>query len=70
MLLAHPIQDQWAILDKWMDDDSKGRCYILASMSDELQHMYENMYTAKDILTHLPELWGYHSRTVHEMHDR
>ena len=27
MLSARPSLDQWAVIDKWMDEDNKARCY-------------------------------------------
>ena len=37
VLPAHPSPDQRAALEKWMDEDNKTKCYILASMSNDLQ---------------------------------
>ena len=34
------------------------RCYILASMSNILQHHYENMATAYDMMMNLKEMFG------------
>ena len=56
MLTTHPTHSQRAILDEWMDNDNKDRCYILKSMLDELQHMHEYMYTINDTLIHLQVL--------------
>ena len=38
------------------------KCYILASMSNDLQQQYEDKRTAKEILTHLQELYVEQSR--------
>ena len=48
-----------------MDEDNKAKCYILASMSNDLQHQHEDMRTAKDMQTHLQELYGEQSYTAH-----
>ena len=37
VLPAHPTAEQRAALDKWMDDNLRVKCYMLASMSNELQ---------------------------------
>ena len=37
VLPTHPSADQRAVLEKWMDKDNKAKCYILASMSNDLQ---------------------------------
>ena len=36
MLTAYPTQSQWAILDEWMDNINKDKCYMLKSMLDDL----------------------------------
>ena len=38
------------------------RCYILASMSNILQHQHENMATAYDIMMNLKEMFGEQNR--------
>ena len=50
MLLAHLSPDQRAILEKWMDEDNKVKCNILAFMSNDLQRQYEDMRTAREML--------------------
>ena len=52
-----------------MDNDNKDRRLKLAFMSDELQCMYEDIYIANDMLTHLQELRDDQSCTTHKMHD-
>ena len=37
VLPARPSSDQRAVFEKWMDEDNKVKCYILASMSNDLQ---------------------------------
>nr|XP_029122178.1 guanosine nucleotide diphosphate dissociation inhibitor 2 [Elaeis guineensis] len=53
VLPAHPTPDQRATHEKWLDDDNKARCYVLVSMSNELQRQYEDMKTARSILYEL-----------------
>ena len=63
-----------------MDEDNKVKCYILASMSNDLQRQHEDIKTTNEMLTHLQELYGEQSRTSHfqisqrlfsvKMHDR
>ena len=38
--------------------DEMARCYILASMSNILQHQHENMATAYDMMINLKEMFG------------
>ncbi|PPZ28035.1 hypothetical protein C5P36_26375, partial [Escherichia coli] len=42
----------------------RAKCYMLASMSNELQKQHENMQSASEILLHLQELYGEHSRNA------
>ena len=65
MLIAYPTLSQRAILDEWMDNDNKDRCYILKSMLDELQRIHEHIFTANDVLIYLQVLWGDQSCTAH-----
>ena len=55
---------QTAARNKWTDDDMKVKCYMLASMSNELQRQHEHMESAADILLHLKELYDEESRTA------
>ncbi|KAL6346158.1 hypothetical protein AAG906_027888 [Vitis piasezkii] len=43
---------------KWVKADEMARCYILASMSNVLQHQHQKMDTAYDILENLKEMFG------------
>ena len=56
VLSAHPSLQQKVAHEKWLEEDNKVRCYILASMTNELQNQHEDMKTTKIILTHLQEL--------------
>ena len=62
MLPNHPTTEQRIIFEKWMDEDSWINCYVLASMSNELQSQHEHMPTVRDIITHLQESYGKQSR--------
>ncbi|XP_073109464.1 uncharacterized protein [Elaeis guineensis] len=64
VLPARPSPDQQAILDKWIDEDNRTRCYILTSMSHDLQCLHKNIRTTKQILTHLQKLYDEQSRTA------
>ncbi len=48
-------------LDKWKEHDMRARCYMLTSMTNELQKQHENMQSANEILFHLQELYGEHN---------
>ena len=37
VLSNHPTVEQRVTFEKWMDEGSRVKCYILASMSNELQ---------------------------------
>ncbi|KZV13682.1 hypothetical protein F511_45153 [Dorcoceras hygrometricum] len=45
-----------ANLDKWWDDELKARCYMIASMSNEMRRRFEKTVYAADIHLHLKEL--------------
>ena len=48
-----------------MDDDLRVKCYVLASISNELQSQHEHMSTIRTMITLLQELYGEQSQTVH-----
>ena len=48
-----------------MNEDNKAKCYILVSMSNDLQQQHEDMRTVREMLVHLQELYDEHSRTAH-----
>ena len=58
VLPNHPTAEQRAIFEKWTDEDSRVKCYMLASMSNELQSQHEHMPTVRTMITHLQELYG------------
>ena len=47
---------------QWRKADEMARCYILASMSNILQHQHENMATAYDMMMNLKEIFGEQNR--------
>ena len=63
-LPALPTLDQRASYEKWLDDDNKAWCYVLAFMSNELQYQHEDMKTVMGILTYLEELYGEQSHAA------
>ncbi|XP_031398511.1 uncharacterized protein LOC116209094 [Punica granatum] len=50
--------------DMWSAADTRVRCYMLASMSNELQKQHENMKSSREILNNLRELYGENNRTA------
>ncbi|KAG6521646.1 uncharacterized protein LOC122050571 [Zingiber officinale] len=56
--------DELEKLEKWSDHNLQARCYMLASISNELQRQFEETVDAKDICIHLQELYGTHTRSV------
>ncbi|KZT76112.1 hypothetical protein F511_46863 [Dorcoceras hygrometricum] len=49
-------------LNQWRDNEVKARCYVMASMSNEMQRRFEKTKYASAILFHLKELYGENSR--------
>ncbi|PKI31917.1 hypothetical protein CRG98_047692 [Punica granatum] len=45
--------DQQDAYDLWSADDTKVRCYMLASMSNELQKQHEDLKSSREILKNL-----------------
>ena len=62
----HPDSDsskeEFKAYQKWRKADEMVRCYILASMSNILQHQHENMATTYDMMMSLKEIFGEHNR--------
>ncbi|KAG6506400.1 uncharacterized protein LOC121979488 [Zingiber officinale] len=56
--------DELEKLEKWSDRNLQARCYMLASMSNEMQRWFEETVDAKDIHIHLQELYGAQTRSV------
>ncbi|CAA0825004.1 Unknown protein, partial [Striga hermonthica] len=50
----------------WKKADEMAKCYILASLSNVLQHQHQSMNTAAEMLLNLKELFGYQSRVVRQ----
>ncbi|KAM1310402.1 hypothetical protein ACFX15_006743 [Malus domestica] len=51
-------EDERAKFDKHVEDDTQAKCYLLASMNEELQRQHEGMDSASSIILHLTELYG------------
>ena len=47
---------------QWRKADKMAMCYILASMSNILQHQHENMAIAYDMMMNLKEMFGDQNR--------
>nr|XP_010908682.1 uncharacterized protein LOC105035001 [Elaeis guineensis] len=58
------MTEQRAALDKWMDDNLRMKCYVLASMLKELQSQHEYMPTTHAMITYLQELYREQSHTA------
>ena len=43
---------------RWKKADEMARCYILASMSNVLQHQHQSFATAEDMIFNLSEMFG------------
>ena len=44
--------------EKWVKADEMSRCYILASMSNIMQHQHQSMHIAYDMMMNLKEMFG------------
>ena len=53
-----PTTEQRAAFEKWTDEDSWVKCYMLASLSNKLQSQHEYISTARAMITHLQELYS------------
>ncbi|GFP83350.1 hypothetical protein PHJA_000478400 [Phtheirospermum japonicum] len=53
--------------DKWVKSDEIARCYILASMSNVLQHQHQTMKTVAEIMLNLKELFGHQNRSARHL---
>ncbi|CAL8117490.1 unnamed protein product [Prunus armeniaca] len=51
------FQEVYAKYDKHVDDDCQAKCYIFASMNEELQKQHEHMMHAADMISHLQEIY-------------
>ncbi|KAJ9176972.1 hypothetical protein P3X46_012230 [Hevea brasiliensis] len=55
-------EEEHDILRKWHEDDMQVKCYMLASMTNQLQKQHEKMQTSPKILNHLQELFSENNR--------
>ncbi|KZV06581.1 hypothetical protein F511_45930 [Dorcoceras hygrometricum] len=55
---ANISPEELITLNQWRDDEVKTRCYVMGSMSNEMQRRFEKTKYAADILHHLKELYG------------
>ena len=51
---------------KWVKADEMSWCYILASMSNMLQHQHQSMPTAYDMMMNLKEMFGDQTRSARQ----
>ena len=51
----------------WRKADEMARYYILASMSNVLQHQHEHMATAYDMMLNLKKMFGDHNRVERQV---
>ncbi|MDF3573042.1 hypothetical protein, partial [Enterobacter cloacae] len=50
--------------NKWLEDDVQARCYIMVSITNELQRQHEVIDSSHAIITHLKELYESQNRVV------
>lgn len=49
---------------RWIKANNMAKCYIMATMSSELQPQFENLNTAAEIMTSVKELFGEQQRSA------
>ena len=65
--LCHPKPHEGAKpYEKWVKVDEMSRCYILASMSNILQHQHQSIPTAYDMMMNLKEMFGDHTHSARQ----
>ncbi|KAL6552738.1 hypothetical protein OROHE_008102 [Orobanche hederae] len=57
-------QEEIDVREKWVKDDVPVRGFMMGSMTNKLHGAHEKMTSARQILAHLTELYGEHSRTA------
>ncbi|WP_222273057.1 zinc finger domain-containing protein [Modestobacter marinus] len=57
-------EEEQVTYKKWLEDDIQARCYIMASMTNELQRQHEVIDSSHAIITHLKELYESQNRVV------
>ena len=63
---SEDAHDEMVAYEKWNKADEMARCYILASMSNVLQHQHQSYVTARDIMTNLKEMFGEQGRPARQ----
>ncbi|XP_075095296.1 uncharacterized protein LOC142173574 [Nicotiana tabacum] len=58
------IDDQVKAYNKWVKADEMARCYILASMENDLQHQHQSKRSAYNVLESLKEMFGEQNRAA------
>ncbi|KAL5709125.1 hypothetical protein ACHQM5_019846 [Ranunculus cassubicifolius] len=53
--------------EKWVNGNDMAKCYILASMSNVLQHQHQNFGTAAEIMANLLAMFGEQNRTKRQL---
>lgn len=59
-------QEEHLAYEKWTNDDSLAKCYILASLDNPLQKQHELVETSKEILDSLKEMFGQQNRSARQ----
>ena len=56
------LKEEVEAYQTWRKADEMAQCYILASMSNVLQHQHEHIATAYDMMLNLKEMFGDQNR--------
>ncbi|XP_047952397.1 uncharacterized protein LOC125197944 [Salvia hispanica] len=59
--------EEKAVHKKWMKGNEMTKCYILASMSNVLQHQHHSYQFAYEIMENLQSLFGTQSRSARSL---
>ncbi|KAL6570335.1 hypothetical protein OROMI_014849 [Orobanche minor] len=58
--------EELAEIQKWKKSDEMARCYILASLTNVLQHQHQAMGTAVEMMRNLTETFGHQNRAARQ----
>ena len=63
---SEATQEMKDLYDKWVKANDMAKCYILASMSNVLQHQHQYYTVASDIMFNLSEMFGSQGRLARQ----
>ncbi|KAL6513520.1 hypothetical protein OROGR_021006 [Orobanche gracilis] len=63
---ADATPEELAEYRKWKKSDEMARCYVLASLTNVLQHQHQTMGTAAEMMKNLTEMFGHQNRAARQ----